>query len=128
MAMTSGNSSSCVPAGRSALTWPRSIRCSIASKNAGGSAAAGSRSRGNGGAAITGSRPPAKKSWPPNGRAGANSSKPSVGSPEFVNMPEFKQEIGKRLEGLGLSPVREAEIIEELTQHLDDQYEQAISR
>jgi predicted permease len=43
-------------------------------------------------------------------------------------MPEFKEEIRKRLEGLGLSPAREAEIVEELSQHLDDQYEQAISR
>jgi putative ABC transport system permease protein len=43
-------------------------------------------------------------------------------------MPEFKEEIRKRLEGLGLSPAREAEIVEELSQHLDDQYEQAMSR
>ena len=42
-------------------------------------------------------------------------------------MPEFKDEIRKRLEGLGLSPAREAEIVEELSQHLDDQYEQALS-
>jgi putative ABC transport system permease protein len=42
-------------------------------------------------------------------------------------MPEFKEEIMKRLEGLGLSPAREAEIVEELSQHLDDQYEQALS-
>jgi predicted permease len=43
-------------------------------------------------------------------------------------MPEFKEEIRRRLEGLGLSPGREAEIVEELSQHLDDQYEQAMSR
>src|ERR1051326_7635957 len=42
-------------------------------------------------------------------------------------MPEFEQEIRKRLEGLGLSPAREAEIVEELSQHLDDQYEQELS-
>src|SRR5436190_6096524 len=42
-------------------------------------------------------------------------------------MPEFKEEIRKRREGLGLSPAREAEIVEELSQHLDDQYEQALS-
>src|SRR6478672_4946895 len=42
-------------------------------------------------------------------------------------MPEFKEEIRKRLAGLGLSPAREAEIVEELSQHLDDQYEQALS-
>src|SRR5437763_441235 len=42
-------------------------------------------------------------------------------------MPEFRDEIRKRLEGLGLSPAREAEIVEELSQHLDDQYEHALS-
>ncbi len=39
-------------------------------------------------------------------------------------MPDFKDEIRKRLEGLSLSPMREHEIIEELSQHLEDQYEQ----
>jgi predicted permease len=42
-------------------------------------------------------------------------------------MPEFKDEIRKRLEGLSLSPAREADIVEELSQHLEDQYEQALS-
>lgn len=42
-------------------------------------------------------------------------------------MPEFKEEISKRLQGLGLSPAREADIVEELSQHLDDQYEQELS-
>jgi len=41
-------------------------------------------------------------------------------------MPEFKEEIRKRLAGLNLSPTRENEIVEELSQHLDDQYEQAL--
>ena len=39
-------------------------------------------------------------------------------------MPDWKEEIRKRLEGVALSPVREHEIIEELSQHLEDQYEQ----
>ena len=43
-------------------------------------------------------------------------------------MPEFKEEIRKRLAGANLPPTREAEIVEELSQHLDDQYEQALSR
>jgi predicted permease len=43
-------------------------------------------------------------------------------------MPEFKEAIRERLAGLSLSPAREAEIVEELSQHLDDQYEQAMSR
>ena len=42
-------------------------------------------------------------------------------------MPEFKEEIRKRLEVLSLSPAREAEIVEELSQHLEDQFEQAVS-
>ena len=43
-------------------------------------------------------------------------------------MPDFKDEIRKQLSALNLSPTRELEIIEELSQHLDDQYEQSISR
>jgi hypothetical protein len=42
-------------------------------------------------------------------------------------MPEFREEIGRRLSGLKLAPTREAEIIEELSQHLEDQYEQSLS-
>ena len=43
-------------------------------------------------------------------------------------MPDFKEEIRKRVAALQLSPPREAEIVEELAQHLDDQYEQSLSR
>ncbi|HET9180413.1 MAG TPA: ABC transporter permease [Terriglobia bacterium] len=42
-------------------------------------------------------------------------------------MPDWKQEIGKRLTGLKLAPVREAEIVEELAQHLDDRYRELVS-
>ena len=42
-------------------------------------------------------------------------------------MPEFKEAIRERLAGLSLSPAREAEIVEELSQHLEDQFEQALS-
>jgi hypothetical protein len=38
-------------------------------------------------------------------------------------MPDWKKEIRERLAGL-LSPTREAEIVEELTQYLEDSYEQ----
>ena len=41
-------------------------------------------------------------------------------------MPDWKEEIGRRLSGLRLPPAREAEIIEELAQHLDDRYEQSL--
>ena len=37
-------------------------------------------------------------------------------------MPEWKKEIALRLENLELAPTREAEIIEELAQHLEDRY------
>jgi putative ABC transport system permease protein len=37
-------------------------------------------------------------------------------------MPEWKQEIRQRLAGLNLEATREAEIVEELAQHLDDRY------
>ena len=42
-------------------------------------------------------------------------------------MPDFKVEIRARLAELHLSPVREAEIVEELSQHLEQEYERAVS-
>jgi hypothetical protein len=42
-------------------------------------------------------------------------------------MPDFRSEIRARLMSLGLSPVREAEIADELAQHLEEQYEEALS-
>ena len=51
----------------------------------------------------------------------------SIVLPE-LHMPDFKKEIRKRVAALQLSPTREAEIVEELSQHLDDQYEQSLSR
>src|SRR6266542_2846182 len=38
------------------------------------------------------------------------------------HMAEWKKEIGERLAPLKLAPTREAEIVEELAQHLEDQY------
>ena len=43
-------------------------------------------------------------------------------------MPDFKEEIKRQLAKLGLRPTRENEIVEELSQHLEDQYEQLLSR
>jgi putative ABC transport system permease protein len=40
-------------------------------------------------------------------------------------MPDWKQEVQSRLRGLRLKPAREAEIVEELSQHLEDRYEEA---
>ena len=41
-------------------------------------------------------------------------------------MPDWKDEIRKRLAGLKLFPAREAEIVDELAQHLDDRYQQSL--
>src|SRR5262245_61179061 len=42
-------------------------------------------------------------------------------------MPEWKDEIKNRLAGLNLAPAREAEIVEELAQHLEDRYAELLS-
>ena len=42
-------------------------------------------------------------------------------------MPDWSREIHKRLSPLRLSPAREAEIVEELSQHLDDRWREAIA-
>ena len=43
-------------------------------------------------------------------------------------MPDWKAEIRKHLIGLRLEPTREAEIVEELAQHLDDRYEELLAQ
>lgn len=43
-------------------------------------------------------------------------------------MPDFKMEIRARLAELHLSPTREQDIVEELSQHLEDAFEAAVSR
>src|SRR5574341_1116703 len=42
-------------------------------------------------------------------------------------MPEWKQQIRQRLAGLQITPTREAAIVEELAQHLDDCYAEALA-
>src|SRR5215510_2418788 len=42
-------------------------------------------------------------------------------------MPDWKAEIGTRLVGLRLTPTREAAIVEELAQYLEDCYEELLS-
>src|SRR5712671_4933651 len=59
--------------------------------------------------------------------AGRSSSARSIASLES-RMPDFKEEIRKQLAKLRLAPTRESEIVEELSQHLEDQYEQSLSR
>jgi putative ABC transport system permease protein len=43
-------------------------------------------------------------------------------------MPEWREELRRRLTPLGLPPAREAEIVEELAQHLEDRYRELRSR
>ncbi len=42
-------------------------------------------------------------------------------------MPDWRHAIARRLEGLRLRPTREAEVVEELAQHLDDRYHEYVS-
>src|SRR5262245_50199793 len=42
-------------------------------------------------------------------------------------MPEWKQEIERRLASSKLEPTREAEIAEELSQHLEDRYAESLA-
>jgi len=42
-------------------------------------------------------------------------------------MPDWTQHVRPRLSGLRLSPTREADIVEELSQHLDDRYRELIA-
>ena len=41
-------------------------------------------------------------------------------------MPDWKEEVRKRLSGLKLAPAHEAEIVEELAQHLEEVYERSL--
>ena len=42
-------------------------------------------------------------------------------------MPDWKIDLLKQLESLGLSPVREAEIVSELAEHLESRYEELLA-
>jgi ABC-type antimicrobial peptide transport system permease subunit len=50
-----------------------------------------------------------------------------VGHQPEANMPDWTREIRQRLSSLGLSPTREAEIVEELSQHLDDRWRELMA-
>ncbi len=43
-------------------------------------------------------------------------------------MPDWKDEIIRRLRSLKLAPTREAEIVEEVAQHLEDRYQELVAR
>ena len=42
-------------------------------------------------------------------------------------MPDWTKETRQRLADLRLAPTREAEIVEELAQHIDDRYEELLA-
>ena len=42
-------------------------------------------------------------------------------------MPDWRVDIASRLRALRLDPAREAEIIDELSQHLDERYDELLS-
>lgn len=42
-------------------------------------------------------------------------------------MPDWKEEITRRLASLKLAPAREAEIVEEVAQHLEDRHQELVS-
>ena len=42
-------------------------------------------------------------------------------------MPDWKEEITRRLASLKLAPAREAEIVEEVAQHLEDRYQELVA-
>ena len=43
-------------------------------------------------------------------------------------MPNWRDEVRTRIAGLGLEPTREAELVEELAQHLEDRYQELLAR
>jgi putative ABC transport system permease protein len=47
--------------------------------------------------------------------------------PEGADMSEWKQELRQQLASLKLAPTRESEIVEEVSQHLDDRYQELLA-
>src|ERR1051326_6550003 len=104
----------------------RFIRCFTAWKRGGGSVGAGWKNPDNAGAVIIDLPAQAKRFWRRSATGGANSWKP-LGESQELSMPDFKTEIRRLIAELNLSPEREAEIVEELSQHLEEQFEKATS-
>src|ERR1700751_4246720 len=107
MAMKYRNSLSSGRRARCTSMWPRSTHCSIAWKSAVGFRAAGLKRAAS-------------------DAAGKCLSKRSTGS-QRLKMPEWKPEILCRLAPLKLGPTREAEIVGELSQHLEDRYQELLA-
>src|SRR5438874_311648 len=101
--------------------WPPSIPCSTAWRSEAGSWGAGSRRPANDGDASIASRQPDVRRWPISARSGASSSPRSTVFPEFV-MHDWRADVRARLASAQLHPQDEAEIVEEIAQHLEAQF------
>src|SRR5262249_11102539 len=65
-------------------------------------------------------------SWPGRRRRGPRLSRRSVASRE-ASMPSWKEDIRARLALVNLAPPREAEIVEELSLHLEDRWRELVT-
>src|SRR5204863_5540851 len=73
------------------------------------------------GDASIASRQPDVRRWPISARSGASSSPRSTVFPEFV-MHDWRADVRARLASAQLHPQDEAEIVEEIAQHLEAQF------
>src|SRR5687767_7630459 len=105
----------------------RCIRCCIGWRSSAGFGAAGSRKRVSGAAVTTRSPPRARRCWPRSGRAGATLRARFRVSREF-SMRDWRDEIRRLLSGAKLTGEAEAEVVEELAQHLDDRFRELTKR
>src|SRR3569832_898117 len=105
--------------------WRRFIRSFTGSKSVGGFRGVGWRSRANAGVVIIVRLPKARRCSPHSVTVGRSLLRPSTASPE-LSMPDWREEVRKRLSRLNLEPAHEAEIVEELAQHLDDVYQRTL--
>src|SRR5215467_7769806 len=124
--MKSVSSSSNALAGRYVSMSLPSTHSYIAWNDAAGYRDAGSKKATSDDAGIIGSRGRAAKFWLRSFAGGANLSLASIAS-RRLKMPEWKPEILRRLTLLNLAPTREAEITDELSQHLEDRYQDLLA-
>src|SRR6266581_5482209 len=113
--------------GGSASTPPRSTRCCTGSPARGGSTAAGWRRKDSAGGATTVSLPPGRRRSRPSAGAGRSSRPRSSASLRCV-MPDWRAYVRSKLPRLGVGGSREAEIVDELAQELEQCYAAAIAR
>src|ERR1051326_6773059 len=101
--------------------WRRCIRCCTGWKSAAGLKAAGWIKPSSAAAVTIGSRRKEKKVFARSAAPGRPSCPPSIAS-RRLKMPDFREEVRKRLAHLNLEPTREASIVEEVALHMEDRY------